>query len=101
MNTEQERADFETWCKRNEYDHVQRLDGTGYNNEATKRAWKAWQARAATQSQDREDAERYRWLRSFNSGDVRVVDITTNTTLFMHTADATIDHARRSEREGE
>lgn len=51
MNTKQERSAFEAWCKRNEYDLVQRLDGTGYNNEATKQAWQAWQARAALQSQ--------------------------------------------------
>ena len=63
-----------------------------------------WQAALAAQpsgQEEAEDAERYRWLRSFNSGDVRVVDITTNTSLFMHTADATIDHARRIEREWE
>ena len=46
MSTEQERAEFEAWCDENEYDRAMRLDGTGYNNEKTKRDWAAWQARA-------------------------------------------------------
>jgi hypothetical protein len=57
MNTEQERAEFEAWCDENEYDRTKRLDGTGYNNEKTKRAWAAWQAgRAALAAQAHEAA---------------------------------------------
>ena len=44
QNTNQDRAEFEAWCDSNEYDRVTRLDGSGYNNEKTKRAWAAWQA---------------------------------------------------------
>lgn len=43
-HTDAERAEFEAWCDKNEYDRVERLDGSGYNNEKTKRAWLAWQA---------------------------------------------------------
>lgn len=43
-HTDAERQDFEAWCDKNEYDRVERLDGSGYNNEKTKRAWLAWQA---------------------------------------------------------
>ena len=43
-HTDAERAKFEAWCDSNEYDRVTRLDGSGYNNEKTKRAWLAWQA---------------------------------------------------------
>ena len=48
QTTDQERAQFEAWCDKNEYDRAMRMDGTGYNNEKTKRAWVAWQAGRST-----------------------------------------------------
>lgn len=55
MNIEQERDDFEAWAK----DHYV-LQRSAYNDTyisvPTMRAWDVWQARAALQSQDREDA---------------------------------------------
>jgi len=50
MNIEQERADFEAWL---------RVKPCGAAHDF---AWEAWQARAALQSQDREDSERLDWL---------------------------------------
>ncbi|MDN6876907.1 hypothetical protein QO209_31065 [Pseudomonas citronellolis] len=41
-----EQEAFEAWCRTNEYETLRRLDGSGYNNPATVRAWSAWQARA-------------------------------------------------------
>ena len=64
-HTDAERAKFEAWCDSNEYDRVTRLDGSGYNNEKTKRAWLAWQAAlAATQPPEgiEKDAVRYQAL---------------------------------------
>lgn len=42
-----EQEDFEQWCQINEYDCTHRLDGTGYNNDATRRASRAWHERAS------------------------------------------------------
>ncbi len=47
----QDRETFEAWCDRNEYDRAQRLDGTGYNNPSTARAWQAWKDCAALAQQ--------------------------------------------------
>ncbi|WP_323016389.1 hypothetical protein [Castellaniella sp.] len=44
QDREDARVAFTNWCDRNEFDRAQRLDGTGYNNPATARAWAAWQA---------------------------------------------------------
>ena len=56
MNIEQERAEFEVW-RRKHYDYD---DLTAFEIEF---AFAAFQAgRAALQSQDRDDAERYRYL---------------------------------------
>ena len=63
MNIDQERAEFE----RHWHDFYQlgtklaRINGR-YHSHIVQRAWEAWQARAALQSQDREDAERLDWL---------------------------------------
>lgn len=54
MNTEQERANFEAWL---------RVKPCGAAHDF---AWEAWRARAALQSQDREDAERWRTLMGCN-----------------------------------
>ncbi len=73
MNTEQERAAFEAWC-REKYSHPNmERNSDGYISTATHHCvpmtyasvqmlWEAWKARAALQSQDREDALRYRTL---------------------------------------
>lgn len=54
MNIEQERAAFEAWAKGHYI-----LQRSAYNDTyiavPTIRAWEVWQARAALQSQDRED----------------------------------------------
>ena len=75
-------------------------------------AWEGWLARAALQSQDREDAERYRWLRDGGNDDIGVVRgfdcIDSGSTTVVGTyewaldgeqLDAAIDHARRVEGE--
>lgn len=72
----------------------------------------AWNRRAALQSQDREDAERYRWLRDGGNDDIGVVmgfdcidDGSTSVAptyregLDGEHLDAAIDHARRVEGE--
>ena len=66
MNPEQERAAFETWAEQRgmELHKVTPCNGSlpYYADTPGMAAWEAWQARAALQSQDREDAERYRYL---------------------------------------
>lgn len=53
MNTEQERAEFEAWFQDERGQPARKADGT-YSPFASG-CWRAWQARAALQSQDRED----------------------------------------------
>lgn len=107
MNTEQERADFEAWW-----------DEEGcYLGDLSDKApmFAAYQAgRAALQSQDREDAERYRYLRDSAQLFSHFGDIGNSGWCVMrrdHTIrrvltyngpelDAAIDHARRIEGEG-
>src|SRR5690606_35985499 len=65
MNIEQERAAFEAWYQHHHGDRdVYALDESGeYADKQVQGAFNVWQARAALQSQVKEDAERYRWLR--------------------------------------
>ena len=61
MNIEQERAAFEAFASKNGLcithgDDLYRSHVVGW-------MWRAWQACAALHSQDREDAERYRYLK--------------------------------------
>ncbi len=95
MNIEQERAEFEVWY-------------AAPNNNGT--AWEAWQARAALHSRDREDAERYRWLRKHwftmtSCYDGGRVEFTTGQPRYSNATEANvdeaIDHARRIKGEGE
>lgn len=74
-DTEQERADFEAWYQHHHGDRdVYALDESGeYVDKQVQGAFNVWQARAALQSQDREDAERYRRLRKGDIDDVAVV----------------------------
>lgn len=105
MNIEQERADFEAWYQHHHGDRdVYALDESGeYANKQVQGAFNVWKARAALQSQDREDAERYRWLRQQRT----ISDHACVTWNIGHDwvqmdgaeLDAAIDHARRS-REG-
>jgi|GEM_PF-4191596 len=135
MNIEQERADFEAFARPRNYD----LDAVmllskppkflRYANPATQDAFEAYQAgRAALQSQDREDAERYRWLRDTLHGAKAGGGVEVNDALQVYetpepgeevrvywyqdtpvgfyqehgtTLDEAIDHARRIEGEGE
>src|SRR5690606_16891884 len=55
MNTEQERAEFEAFASKHGLCVTE--DGDLYRSHDVDWLWKAWQARAALQSQDREDAE--------------------------------------------
>lgn len=61
MNTAQERADFEAWAAKGglQLHKVTPCDGSEpyYADSVGPTAWASWQARAALQSQDREDAE--------------------------------------------
>src|SRR5690554_6033593 len=69
MNIEQERAAFEAWYQHHHGDRdVYALDESGeYADKQVQGAFNVWQARAALQSQDREDAERLDWLDSMNA----------------------------------
>ena len=104
MNTEQIRADFEVFAIPRNYD----LDAvmllskppkfSHYVNQATQDAFEAYQAgRAALQSRDREDAERYRWLRDLPEGSPHEEIGNLPGDMW----DAAIDHARRAEGGGE
>ena len=110
MNIEQERADFEAFASKHGLCVTE--DGDLYRSHVVAWMWKAWQARAALQSQDREDAERYRWLRDGGNDDIGVVMgfdcIDYGSTSVVPTyregldgehLDAAIDHARRIEGE--
>ena len=96
MNTEQERAAFEAWI-------TSHCDYDDLNRSEIELARDAWQARAALQSQDREDAERYCWLRDKSRVFKQDPDmsgnhywmIQSNGSLRGATLDAAIDHARR------
>lgn len=55
MNTEQERAEFEARVKAEQGLDLTRLPHGGYRSFATHQAWWAWQARAALQSQVKND----------------------------------------------
>lgn len=60
MNTEQERAAFEAFASKHGLCVTE--DNDLYRSHLVTWMWRAWQARAALQSQDREDAERLDWL---------------------------------------
>lgn len=96
MNTEQERADFEWWAS-DEGESPRALERVGecYKLAQIQAYWIAWQARAALQSQDREDAERYRWLRDTVGLDP-LYDLGV---MGFSALDAYVDHARRIEGE--
>ena len=102
MSIEQERTEFYAWLTRHcDYDDL--------NKSEIELARDAWQSRAALQSRDREDAERYRWLRDKSRVFKQDPDmsgnhywmIQSNGLLRGATIDAAIDHARRIEGEWE
>lgn len=110
-DTEQERAEFEAWHEERYGEPAGEFKSNGfYDNHEVQAEWRGWQARAALQSQDREDAERYRYIKGqmetgavstqlplersvywigshVDCGDVRFID-------------EAIDHARRIEGDG-
>ena len=108
-DTEQLRAEFEAWFKEtdhflSELDFCLMPDGR-YEDDDVEVAWEAYQAgRAALQSQDREDAERYRYLSSVATqqadtlGPIFRIDVR-RTPQTMFNFDAAVDHARRIEKE--
>ena len=57
MTQDKERAEFEAWVEENLSDGIGRHSEYTdmYSHRGTQVAWAAWQARAALQSQDRED----------------------------------------------
>ena len=85
------RAEFEAWL---------RVKPCGAAHDF---AWEAWKARAALQSQDLEDAERYRWLRDPCSGAEHVIFYSRGDygkgLMSGVMLDEAIDHARRIEGE--
>src|SRR5690606_19736128 len=107
MNIEQERAAFEAWARREL--RIPFGMELNWDNETVQNEWRG-QARAALQSQDREDAERYRRLRKGDIDDVAVVrgldamDYGASAVVATYSEeidgddlDAAIDHARRIE----
>lgn len=113
MNTEQERAEFEAWANGRCELHLVNPAGR-YASAITQFAWEAYQAgRASLQSQDREDAERYRYLRDNaqlshfgdigNSGWCVMYRDHTIRRVFTYNGpelDEAVDHARRVEGDG-
>ncbi len=106
MNNEQQRAAFEAWY--GEYLQKVSADSGGYQWPATRRAWDAWKAgRAALQSQDREDAERWRAMKErsvvtfMNDSGRKLMIATVEICEFPKplTMDGFIDQARRIEGE--
>lgn len=98
MNTEQERADFEAWyLENNDVPHEAiKRKGAGYAWIGTDEAWEIWQAaQAALQSQDREDAQRFRKIMNMTRAEREEV------LFFACDRDVlnAIDHARRIEGE--
>lgn len=114
MNTEQERAEFKTKYERL-FDLTETRDSWGqpkFAHEFVEAIWYGWRDRAALQSQDREDAERYQWLRSANVGPATIErllytwvndDCNPPYAELKHgkELDEAIDRARRIEGEGE
>ncbi|HWK69983.1 MAG TPA: hypothetical protein VNS29_03990 [Burkholderiaceae bacterium] len=99
---EQERADFEAHITKERGAAALRRepDSDTYWYVEIENQWIGYQAgRAALQSKDREDAERYRWLSAYflsddESQDADIISATTREGL-----DVVIDHARRIEGE--
>ena len=105
MNTEQERADFEAWYMREFGVYPRRNESGSFKSQYVAAMFKAWKAgRAALQSQDREDAERYRWLRDPCSGAEHVIFYCRGDygrgLMSGGMLDEAIDHARRIEGDG-
>lgn len=112
MNTEQERAEFEAWYAEHyaggdwslgrdpmdpdEYVDLRLVDG-----------WEAWRARAALQSQGREDADAWEWadanlVRAEAISDAQwEVENLISETFRGYTLREAIDHARRVEEDAE
>ncbi len=72
MSTEQERADFEAFTSQHGLCITE--DGDLYRSHVVAWMWKSWQARAALQSQDRDEgyramaAEYQRWIDAYHQG---------------------------------
>lgn len=119
MNTEQERAEFEVWAASKwpgvsfapDQNNCGIVVPERYKHPKLQAAWEAYQAgRAALQSQDREDAERYRWLRRPDTGPAKLDSLHNWVNDDCHPPhrelkhgkelDKAIDHARCIEGEG-
>lgn len=101
MNIEQERKDFEAWYEK-EFPHepIPIRAAEGYFHRYDNKLWNAYQAgRAARQSQEREDAERYRCLSSLATqqadhlGPIFRIDVRRSPQNLFN-FDASVDHAR-------
>ncbi len=106
--TDEQRAAFEAWAVKERIAYRDEKHGLCFYNGQRHSYWIGYQAgQAALQSQDREDAERYRWLcdkfgitklpcalERIIAGDVYVADGKAG-------IDEAIDHARRAEGDGE
>lgn len=112
MNIEQERSAFEAFASK--HGLCVTLQDDVYRSHVVGWMWRAWQARASLQSQDREDAQRYRRLRKGDIDDVAVVrglgamDYGASAVIATYSdeidgddLDSAIDHARRIEGDGE
>ena len=107
MNTEQGRAEFEAWAQRIGFPVTGKYAETIDVLCAEETFNAGYQAgRAALQSQDKEDAERYRWLRKHwftmtSCYDGGRVEFTTGQPRYSSATEANvdeaIDHARRIE----
>lgn len=97
MNTEQLRAEFEAWMRKEHPDHSLEYVNGWYTHSPPQRLWDAYQAgRASLQSQDREDA-------LMESLQMMVYMVEQSAPQLKgkvyENALAAIDHARRVERE--
>lgn len=106
MKNTNDRADFEAWANGRCELHLVNPAGR-YSSAITQFAWEAYQAgRSALQSQDREDAERYRWIFTADMDEQTMTFATLNAGVALRNrvkkyADEAIDHARRVEGDGE
>ena len=109
MTNEQERAEFEAFASQHGLCVTE--DGDLYRSQLVAWMWKSWQARAALQSQDREDAERFRFCLEHGFPQKWAEMVKGNFRYYwtsrpgsqeeFSSAIEAIDHARRVEGDGE
>src|SRR5690606_24071124 len=103
MNTEQERAEFEAFASKHGLCVTE--DGDLYRSHVVAWMWKAWQARAALQSKDREDTTdplqgAADWLVEAIE-DCEPSDLQNQLLIGFNRAKRLFDHARRIEGDGQ